>query len=172
MNNELITEFMQDYNKHRSAVLQCITLLTRRGNDTDIDYISRMMARAFSHDKSKEYNYNEFEGYINMAEELKGVEYGSDQYKKIMAKYSYVIELHYKNNDHHPKHFKNGFSDMNKYQKDEMYCDWVGSMVCRNTLDGFEKSILINKELFNIPDDEWNKDAYPTLCYLRDNINK
>lgn len=168
MNEQAMSKFYMDYNKHRDAVNKCITLLTKR-EGYNIEYISNMMSRSFSHDKSKEFDVAEFQAYVNMTIELEGLTYGTDEFKAVMNKYDYAIQLHYKNNDHHPEHFTNGFIDMNQYQKDEMVCDWVGSMIARNQLDGFEKSMSFNKDRFNIPDNEW-QNIYDTAKYLVENI--
>ena len=53
---------------------------------------------------------------------------------------------------HHPEHFPNGINDMNLIDVLEMFCDWVASSKRHN--DGnILKSIDINKERFNMPDE-------------------
>lgn len=155
MDNQLVAEFMMDYNKHRECVAKCLSALANNiGYEKySIEEITNLMSRAFKHDRSKEYNYEEFEGYVMMRQEFKGVEYNTDEHRRITAKYQYVIDLHYKNNDHHPQHFKNGVLDMNRMQLHEMVCDWVGAMMSRGGLDKFDSSFEYNKTKLNIPDD-------------------
>lgn len=156
--NKYLTGFMIDYNKHRDGVGQAMGLLTTQLELelTKEDKIE-LFYRQTHHDDSKLSCYEEFEGYIKLKLELDGVEYGSKEYDEIRKKYDYVISLHYKNNDHHPEHFKNGYADMTKLQKYEMICDWIGAMIARNSLDKYEESCKINKERFNIPDNEWEE---------------
>lgn len=153
----LISEFKQDYTKHKECVSYFIRKLLRE-NLIGLTFNEEVLLnhRAIKHDLSKEYDYKEFEGYIKMSSELKNVEYGTEEYNKIREKYDYVIQLHYKNNDHHPEHFPNGIKDMSRVQKLEMLCDWLGAMKCRNSLDGFEKSMEINRKRFDISDEDYN----------------
>lgn len=156
--DEIVIDFFKDYNTHREAVKKYIKKATMiKQISISLPEYVQLNQRALRHDRSKEYNYEEFSGYINMTKELKPLTYGTPEHKAIIDKYKYAVELHYKNNDHHPEHFKNGIKDMNKVQIIEMVCDWVGAMKCRNTLDNYKTSMEFNKKRFSIPEELYKK---------------
>lgn len=155
MHIKSINEFNNTYNEHVKNVQYFIDKLIKVLELSDED-AAKMKSRAFTHDKSKIYNYDEFKGYILMKSELEGLEYQSKEYKDVMEKYKYVIDLHYKNNDHHPEHFKNGIADMNKFQVYEMICDWLGAMKTYNNTSGLAESLIKNKVKFNIQNDDFD----------------
>lgn len=152
----IIAEFMVDYNKHREAVKHFMKKFDELKHISLNEYV-QLKQRALRHDRSKEYDYEEFNGYVFMAYELKGLEYGTPEHRAVLDKYKYVLDLHYKNNDHHPEHFENGIEDMNKVQRIEMICDWLGSMKARGGLEKFEKNLEYNKERFNISDETYKE---------------
>lgn len=160
----MVVEFMIDYNNHRDAVKYFMRKLDGLKHISLQDYI-QLRQRALKHDRSKEYDYDEFIGYVSMTSELKDLEYGTPEHSAVIEKYRYVVDLHYKNNDHHPEHFENGIEDMNKVQIIEMVCDWLGAMKSRGGLDNFEKSMEFNKKKFNITDAKY-KEIYDLATYL------
>lgn len=155
MDIALINKFHDDYTKHLEAVRETIDKLIEV-LDLPKEEAIQMKSRAYSHDKSKMYDYNEFEGYILLNRSLEGVKYGSEEYDKAMKKHGKVIQLHHKNNDHHPEHFKNGIRDMNKFQIYEMICDWIGAFKVRNNTSNWKEGFEKNKIRFNIPDDVYD----------------
>lgn len=166
MHSILVTKFYDDYRKHLSAVQETIYKLIEVLSLTREEE-TQMKSRAYSHDRSKMYDYEEFEGYILLNKSLEGVTYGSPEYNEAMKKHGDVIQLHYKNNDHHPEHFKNGIQDMNKYQVYEMICDWVAAFKVRNNTANWKVGFDKNKDRFNIPDDVYEnmiKIAEQLIC--------
>lgn len=154
--DELVINFFKDYEKHRDAIKYYITKAIELKSVSLQEYI-QLKQRAMRHDRSKEYNFEEFSAYIKMSKELEPFKYGSKEYFDIRDKYKYATDLHYKNNDHHPEHFKNGILDMDRVQIIEMVCDWCASMKCRNNIDKYKESVELNKKRFNIPNDIYTK---------------
>lgn len=156
----LIVAFMIDLNKHLESVRKAIDILINE-NLQSIKLTKEekveIFYRSMNHDQSKTECFDEFKGYIKMNSKLENIKYGSEEYKNIMKDFSYVIDLHYKNNDHHPEHFSNGVNDMNRNQKLEMICDWIGSARARNCLDKYKQSFDSNRIRFCISDEEWKE---------------
>lgn len=160
LKTNLEKKFLDDYNKHRKAVYECIEKIINCLQDQDIlDPITRdmLLKRANSHDISKCENKDEYEGYIKMNREMSGIKYGTPEYMAIKSKYDYVIQLHFNANSHHPEYYKNGYADMLYLDKIEMICDWCGAIISRNNTDNIEESIKFNFKRFNIPEDEQEK---------------
>lgn len=164
--NKYIQEFMDDYNKHTSSVRKIGDILI---NDTELierENKTPLFYRLINHDLSKVKNFEEFSGYIKMNMELKPVKYGTPEYNEIRKKYDYVIQLHYKNNSHHPEHYENGIDGMSLIDKYEMICDWFGAAIARGNKDNLPESLEYNKKRFNISDKEWNELFIPIIDSL------
>ena len=110
-----------------------------------------MLDRAEQHDQSKMEDPERaiFDEYTP---KLRGVTYGSPEYKKYMLEMNTAIQHHYAHNRHHPEHHKNGIKDMNLIDLIEMLCDWKSSSMRHN--DGnILKSIEINQSRFGYSED-------------------
>lgn len=81
MHRKLVTKFHDDYTKHLTAVRNTIYKLIENLSLSKEEEL-QMKSRAYSHDRSKMYDYNEFEGYILLNKELEGITYGSEEYSK------------------------------------------------------------------------------------------
>ncbi len=79
--------------------------------------------RLIDHDYSKTIP-PELDGWNEMAGELHERAYGSPEYFAVMEKFKPVIEMHYRNNRHHPEHHTEGIRGMNLIDLLEMVCDW------------------------------------------------
>jgi len=115
-------------------------------------YLSQMQKhlinRMFDHDRTK-LSTPEVECFTRTTERLKGLTYGSDEYKECLKDMKVALDHHYANNRHHPEHFENGVFDMNLIDIMEMFCDWYAA--CQRHDDGdIYKSIEINKKRFNL----------------------
>lgn len=113
--------------------------------------IRELMERGELHDQSKMEDPEKslFDEYTP---KLRGVTYGSDQYKTFMKEMDVAIQHHYAHNRHHPEHHKNGIKDMNLIDLIEMLCDWKSSSMRHN--DGnILKSIEINQSRFGYSED-------------------
>jgi len=116
------------------------------------DYILRVVSLLINaakiHDKSK-LESPEMESFAVATPKLKGLMYGSDEYRATLREIKPAIEHHYKNNSHHPEYFKNGVADMNLLEIVEMFCDWNAAAKRHDNGDIF-RSLDINQDRFKI----------------------
>lgn len=112
--------------------------------------IIELMNRMQGHDASKLLS-PEKELFDLYTPKLKGSTYGSEEYKTFLKEMNEAINHHYSINRHHPEYHKDGIEGMNLIDLMEMICDWKAATE-RHTDGDIEKSILINKKRFNIPD--------------------
>jgi len=116
-----------------------------------LDFCGWVMWRAVTHDLSK-LSKAEMSSFIALSrnDQLKDQKYGSPEYKKEIEKYRGVIDVHYKNNRHHPQHFEFGVGQMTIVDIIEMVCDWEAAG--KRTKGGnLKDSIEHNADRFNIP---------------------
>lgn len=82
---------------------------------------------------------------------LKGMTYGSDEYKQCLAEMGPGLRHHYAANRHHPEHHVGGIDGMNLFDVLEMFIDWTASS--RRHADGdINRSIEINRGRFAMSD--------------------
>lgn len=81
-----------------------------------------LIRRGNVHDNSK-FKTPERELYEMNHDKLDTVKFGTEEYRKLHDEMSVAIEHHYKENDHHPEHFKDGIVDMDLLQIMEMLAD-------------------------------------------------
>jgi hypothetical protein len=117
-----------------------------------VEYNWNLIKRAFKHDLSK-FSWIEAKGFSQVILKLKGVTYGTEEYKKYMDKIQTSIKHHYSVNSHHPEYHKNGFLDMTELDKLELIIDWL-SAVRRHADGNIFRSLEINQQRFNYNDDE------------------
>ncbi len=110
--------------------------------------IRHLDERAQKHDASKMEN-PEREIFADNTPELAKVEYGSEEYRKLLEKVKPAIDNHYAKNRHHPEHFSNGIEGMDLLDILEMVSDWA-SATKRNKNGNIHKSIEINTERFKM----------------------
>jgi hypothetical protein len=80
---------------------------------------------------------------------LKGLTYGTDEYRASLKELGPALTHHYAENTHHPEHYPNGIAGMDLLDLIEMYCDWAAATL--RTKDGdMAKGIEINIERFAI----------------------
>jgi len=109
---------------------------------------SELIKRGKEHDKSK---LGDIEKPLFDKETplLKSLTYGSDEYKKSLKRLGKALDNHYKNNSHHPEHYKNGIDDMDLFDIIEMFFDWKAASE-RHDNGNIYKSININKKRFKM----------------------
>lgn len=130
------------------------TLQTREHIDLIRTFLREMavelLLRGESHDRSK-FDRAEVDMFTEYTGRLKGMTYGSDEYKQCLAEMAPALEHHYKHNRHHPEFFEKGLEGMTLIDLLEMFIDWKASV--RRHADGdLRRSIDINKTRFGMSD--------------------
>lgn len=110
--------------------------------------ISELLNRSICHDQSK-LQPPEVAIFEEYTPRLRGVSYGSDEYKAMMKEMEVAIDHHNSVNRHHPEHFENGIEGMTLIDLIEMLCDWKAATMRHDDGDLF-KSINLNSNRFAI----------------------
>lgn len=84
--------------------------------------ISILQERLINHDKSKIFS-EELDGFTALGTDISAITFGSTEYSDVIEKLRETLDHHYKENIHHPEHFKNGIVDMNLLDVIEMTVD-------------------------------------------------
>jgi uncharacterized protein DUF5662 len=111
-----------------------------------------LAVRAARHDLSK-YLPDEAIAFARTSDRLKVTEYGTDDYRRLLAMIRPAIERHYARNSHHPEHHHEGVRGMSEADVIEMIADW-GAAVRRSANGDLERSIVENADRF-----EYDRDA-------------
>ena len=109
-----------------------------------------LIGRGEIHDLSKLHGM-EKECFDRVSPLLKGLTYGSEEYKDSLNQMKPALEHHYKMNRHHPEHFENGINGMSLLDLMEMLVDWYCATKRHDNGD-IHKSLVINKDRFGISD--------------------
>lgn len=171
----------EDTKKHKYEVAERMQVI--------VDEIHK---RRHLHDKSK-LESPEKEIFDVVTPALKGLTYGSDEYKKQLDDMKVALDHHYKHNRHHPEHFfyhecngcfsrydeepnrcpacgysqfqkRTDISKMNLVDIIEMLSDWKAATM-RHDNGCILKSLEINQERFGYSDD-FKKMLLNTVIYL------
>jgi len=94
-----------------------------RVNELMIASVTNILERATLHDASK-LSEKEKPLFDKMTPILKGLVFGSDEYKASTDQLKPALDNHYAENSHHPQHYENGVSGMDLFDLVEMMCDW------------------------------------------------
>lgn len=125
-------------------------------------FILKMSLRASAHDASK-LEPPEAEGFATCTNNLKGLTYGSDEYRAQLAEMKPFLDHHYANNSHHPEHYPEGIAGMDLLDLVEMFCDWWAASE-RHADGNIIRSIDINEGRFGMP---------PVLCSIfKNTVNR
>lgn len=127
--------------------------------------IDDILDRMLKHDMSK-LEYPEKEAYDQLSEQLRTLEYGSQEYKEALAKMRPAINHHYQHNSHHPEHYPSGINGMTLLDLIEMLADWRAAKerhIDRPT--SMARSLEINAERFGI-DGQLKEILWNTLSYM------
>lgn len=111
-------------------------------------FINDLIHRGENHDNSK-FEEPELSTFAEHTDKLGQVQYGSEEYKKMLESVKPAIQHHFSRNSHHPEYYKNGIDDMNLIDIVEMLADWRAATE-RNLSGNIRKSIEINAEKYNI----------------------
>lgn len=120
----------------------------KRVNELLSNCAIELLERGKNHDSSK-LERGEREYFDRVGERLKGLEYGSDEYKASLKELEPALEHHYANNPHHPEHYEDGVDSMNLFDVLEMLVDWKAAGERHDTGSIF-KSLEYNKVRFSI----------------------
>ena len=104
--------------------------------------------RGERHDASK-LGPNEKPLFDTVGPRLKGLVFGSKEYRAAVEELRPALKHHYANNSHHPEHYENGIAGMDLVDLIEMYCDWAASTL-RTKEGNLLGSIEINTKRFGI----------------------
>ncbi len=110
--------------------------------------IGQLEARSWVHDKSK-LQSPEKEAFDKVTPLLRGLTYGSPEYRANTARLGDALKHHYAENSHHPEHYPNGIEGMSLLDIMEMLCDWKAASE-RHADGDIARSIQINRERFGI----------------------
>lgn len=100
------------------------------------------------HDASK-LREPEKSAFDQISSALRALSYGTPEYKRSLESQQHAISEHYKNNTHHPEHYKDGVSGMNLFDIIEMLIDWKAAS--ERTKNGdFETSLSKQKKRFDL----------------------
>lgn len=122
----------------------------RRVQELLAEVQQQLAKRSIYHDRSK-LESPEKEGFDEVTNVLRGITYGSPEYKAQLEKLKPVLDHHYAENSHHPEHYEKGVGGMNLLDLVEMFCDWKAATE-RHADGSVEKSIQHNKGRFKLSD--------------------
>lgn len=109
-----------------------------------------LLQRGETHDRSK-LDRAEVDVFTEFTPKLRGVTYGSDEYKSFLVQMKPALDHHYAHNAHHPENKFNGLNGMNLFDVLEMFVDWMASTKRHNDGD-IDRSIEINQKRFGMSD--------------------
>jgi hypothetical protein len=110
--------------------------------------VDSLQFRAQVHDASKLLP-PEKEAFDEVTPQLRGLTYGSDEYKASVARLGPALDHHYFVNSHHPEHYPDGVKGMSLLDLLEMLCDWKAASE-RHADGDIARSLRINRERFGI----------------------
>jgi hypothetical protein len=109
---------------------------------------SEVASRAAHHDASKLVD-PEKAVFDRVTPRLRGLTYGSEEYKASLAEMGEALKHHYANNRHHPEHHREGVNGMTLIDIVEMLCDWKAATE-RHADGDMGKSLEHNANRFSI----------------------
>lgn len=152
---EDISEYMTDLEKmyqdtfiHKTLILYaCEKLAKYLDKENYIEDAALIRQRAIEHDNSKILNKTEFRALANIINDKSCLK---DANQKLSLYKQDAIELHWKNNSHHPEHFSD-INDMSRIDKMEMACDcYARSLQYGTDLINFME--IRQKDRFHFPE--------------------
>lgn len=113
--------------------------------------VADLSHRSEVHDKSK-LEDPEKSTFDRVTPLLRGLTYGSNEYRAMLAEIKPALEHHYANNTHHPEFYPDGIRGMSLLDLVEMLCDWKAATL-RHADGDIRKSIEINQSRFKYSDE-------------------
>jgi hypothetical protein len=137
-----------------SKILESVD--SRPETQKHIDEVRRLLSLVSSdlHDRGLVHDHTKLNELKDVFDEvtpkLKGLEYGSEEYKKSLRDIKPAIDYHYSQESHHVfEHFPNGVHDATLMDVVEMVADWCAAAKRHDSGDAM-KSLEINRERFGI----------------------
>ena len=109
-------------------------------------FVKELLNRGAKHDQSK-MEEPELSIFNEYTPRLKGLTYGSEEYKKCLQEMLPAVRHHQTANRHHPEYFENGIAGMNLIDMIEMLADWKAATL-RHADGDIYKSLEINAKRF------------------------
>jgi hypothetical protein len=136
--NEDHVEAMRETGKH-----------IRRVQTLMAEATANLTKRSIVHDESK-WGPEEWPHFAEATARLRGITYGSPEYKASLDSIRPAIDHHQQNNTHHPEFWDNGVKDMTLLDLIEMLADWKAAGE-RHADGSLTRSIEVNAERFKMP---------------------
>lgn len=130
----------------RDDVMRETVAHVRRVGVLLLDAVSNLQHRAVVHDDSK-FSPEEFDAFAAETPKLRGMTYGSDEYKAALERLGPALRHHYAMNRHHPEHHPGGMADMTLIDLIEMLADWKAATE-RHADGDLHRSIQQNADRF------------------------
>ena len=135
--------------------------MTYDSTQDTVDHIEKVMSllekivinlenRASAHDDSK-LEEPEKSMYDEFTPKLRGMTYGSDEYKECLKAMGPALKHHYEVNSHHPEHYPDGINGMSLLDLIEMLADWKAAGM-RHADGNMAQSLEINRKRFGMSD--------------------
>ncbi len=121
---------------------------SQRVGELMVEMVKEALDRSTCHDRSKTES-PEVECFDEFTPKLKGLTYGSDEYKACLSAMKPALDHHYTVNRHHPEHFPNGVNDMTLVDLIEMIADWKAATE-RSDSGDLARSLDINRDRFGM----------------------
>lgn len=117
------------------------------------EIIGNLDIRSTVHDRSK-LEDPEKSAFDTATPKLKGLKYGSDEYRTSLREIKPALQHHYSVNSHHPEFYGDqGIKGMSLMDMMEMLCDWKAAVERHDPPNSIIASIDHNKGRFNISAD-------------------
>jgi hypothetical protein len=116
-----------------------------------LDAAVNLNQRGVRHDASKLVS-PEKEAFDLLTPRLKGLAYGSDEYRACLRELKPALDHHYAENSHHPEHYGElGVAGMSLFDALEMLLDWKAASERHDSGD-IRQSLEINHKRFHLSD--------------------
>lgn len=111
--------------------------------------------RALLHDQSKMTSTEEMATFAEFTPKLRGLTYGSEEYRQSLEDMGPAVRHHQISNSHHPEAHEQGIDGMTLIDLLEMLCDWKAATL-RHADGDISKSLEINRERFGMSEQLYN----------------
>lgn len=110
--------------------------------------MQELLERSYTHDASK-LEPPEKAQFDRCSERLRGLTYGSEEYKASLRELGPALAHHYEHNRHHPEHHERRVAGMTLMDLVEMLADWYAATLRHDDGD-LVRSLKLNQGRFNI----------------------